>query len=541
MDEYEISIDETMASILSAMADAEDDALFLAAIGQVDPREFRKFMAELGEIDNQHALEILAAAEALHAPSSRINTSSAYSPSSDREARILIASELSLANLLRQNLVKEGYVVNTAATGAAAIEMFDRFGHPLIICDLQLPDMNGINVLRHIKNTRPSSQVIVTTAYRSVERSVHAMKAGAFWFLETPFDFDLLMPMVERALERHNLMRQTETMRDQLTNRTEYFNIIGASKSMQALYDRIESAAKSDTNVLIVGESGTGKELIANTIHYNSPRSIKPFITINCAALPKEIIESELFGHAKGAFTDARAEKQGLIQRLEGGSLFLKGIAEIPVELQPRLLRALEEGTYRKIGSEKTDPVDFRLISSIEALPSDAIRNGMLRDDLFYRMSTNTIHVPPLRERIEDIPLLAEHFLKMYARKYERPIIGISQVSYQHLLSHSWLGNVRELKNVIERAVLLAAGNKIELADLPFDTASLSEQNVARASFDVPANMTLEEIERLVIERTLQRTGGNRQAAANILGIYGPRLYSKIRKYNIDIDALSRL
>jgi transcriptional regulator with PAS, ATPase and Fis domain len=349
----------------------------------------------------------------------------------------------------------------------------------------------------------------------------------------------VLLPLVEKALERRDLLEQTTTMRQRLATRTEYFNIIGSSKEMQTIYETIESVAKSDANVLIVGESGTGKELIANAIHYNSLRAKKPFIKVNCAALPKELIESELFGHTRGAFTGAHADKDGLIQHAESGSLLLDEIAEMPVELQPKLLRVLQERSYRKLGSEKTYPVDFRLITSTNRLPADAIHDGLLRDDLFYRISTITIHVPPLRERSEDIQLLAEHFLKMYARKYQRAINGISQSAYQRLFSHAWPGNVRELQNVVERAVLLAKNNKIEPVDLPFDNGSLPEKNAAGANWDVPPNMTLEEIEKFVIERTLQRTGGNKQAAANLLGIYRPRLYSKIKKYKIDIPALT--
>jgi len=458
-----------------------------------------------------------------------------------KDVRILVVDdEPMMADSLKQNLAEEGYTVDTASSGAQAVELFDGSGHHLALCDLQLPDkdMDGMDVLRHIKDTRPSSEVIVMTGYGSVERAVEATKAGAFWFLEKPFDFDVLMPLVERALERHELMTETESMRRQLSTRTEYFNIIGASRQMQQIYETIESVAKSDANVLIVGESGTGKELIANAIHYNSLRAKKPFIKVNCAALPKELIESELFGHTKGAFTGAHADKDGLIQHAEGGSLLLDEIAEMPVELQPKLLRVLQERSYRKLGSERTYPVDFRLISSTNRPPADAIRDGLLRDDLFYRISTITIHVPPLRERSEDIQLLAEHFLKMYARKYQRPITGISQAAYQRLFSHAWPGNVRELQNVMERAVLLAKGNKIEPVDLPFDNGSIPEKNAAGAGWDVPPNMTLEEIEKFVIERTLQRTGGNKQAAANLLGIYRPRLYSKIKKYKIDIPAL---
>jgi len=457
----------------------------------------------------------------------------------NKNVRILVVDdEPMMADSLKQNLMEEGFSVDTAATGAEAIELFDQGGHHLAICDLQLPDMDGLEVMRHMKDARPTTEVIVVTGYGSVARAVEATKAGAFYFVEKPFDFEEIQPLVDKALERRELVAETTSMRRQLSTRSEYFNIIGSAKSMQAIYETIESVAKSDANVLIVGESGTGKELIANAIHYNSLRSKKPFIKVNCAALPKELIESELFGHTKGAFTGAHADKEGLVQHAARGSLMLDEIAEMPVELQPKLLRVLQERSYRKIGSEKTYAVDFRLISSTNRPPADAIRDGLLRDDLFYRISTITIHVPPLRDRNEDIQLLTEHFLHMYAQKYERAIGGVSQAAYQRLFGHLWPGNVRELQNVMERAVLLAKGNRIEPVDLPFDNGSLPETGSAGPGWDVPPNMTLEDIERLVIERTLQRTGGNKQAAANLLGIYRPRLYSKIRKYNIDVTSL---
>ena len=456
-----------------------------------------------------------------------------------KELRILIVDdEPSMTDSLKQNLVEEGYSVDTAATGAEAIELFDQGGHHLAICDLQLPDIDGLEVMRHIKDARPTTEVIVVTGHGSVAKAVEATKAGAFDFVDKPFDFEELHLRVENALKQRELLAENANMRRQLSTRSEYFNIIGAAKSMQTIYETIESVAKSDANVLIVGESGTGKELIANAIHYNSLRARKPFIKVNCAALPKELIESELFGHTKGAFTGAHADKEGLVQHAAGGSLMLDEIAEMPVELQPKLLRVLQERSYRKIGSEKTYAFDFRLISSTNRLPADAIRDVLLRDDLFYRISTITIHVPPLRERSDDIQLLTEHFLQMYAQKYDRAIGGVSQAAYQRLFSHTWPGNVRELQNVLERAVLLAKANKIEPVDLPFDNGSLPEGSQAGAGWDVPPNMTLEDIERLVIEKTLQRTGGNKQAAANLLGIYRPRLYSKIRKYNIDVAAL---
>src|SRR6266536_4175009 len=456
-----------------------------------------------------------------------------------KDVRILIVDdEPVMADSLKQNLVEEGYSVDTAPTGAGAIELFDQAGHHLAICDLQLPDMDGLEVMRHMKDARPTTEVIVVTGYGSVQKAVEATKAGAFYFVEKPFDFEEIQPLVEKALERRELVTETANMRRQLSTRQEYYNIIGSSKQMQTIYETIESVAKYDANVLIVGESGTGKELIANAIHYNSLRSKKRFIKVNCAALPKELIESELFGHTKGAFTGAHADKEGLVQHAARGSLMLDEIAEMPIEMQPKLLRVLQERSCRKIGSEKTYAVDFRLICSTNRPPADAIRDGYLRDDLFYRISTITIHVPPLRERTEDIQLLTDYFLHLYDQKYERPIAGVSQAAYQRLFGHGWPGNVRELQNVIERAVLLAKDNRIEPVDLPFDNGTIPEGSTVGGAWDIPPNMKLEEIERLVIEKTLQRTGGNKQAAANILGIYRPRLYSKIKKYNIDVSSL---
>lgn len=458
-----------------------------------------------------------------------------------KDIRVLVVDdEPMMSDSLRQHLADEGYTVDTAASGAEAIGLFDVGAHHLVICDLQLPDMDGLEVMRHMKDARPLTEVIVLTGHATVARAVEATRAGAFDFVEKDnFEFETLQRRIENALKQRALVTENANMLRQLSTRSEYFNIIGSSKQMQIIYETIESVAKSDANVLIVGESGTGKELIANAIHYNSLRAKKPFIKVNCAALPKELIESELFGHAKGAFTGAHADKEGLVQHAAGGSLMLDEIAEMPVELQPKLLRVLQERTCRKIGSEKSYPVDFRLITSTNRLPADAIRDGLLRDDLFYRISTITIHVPPLRERMEDIQLLTDHFLKVYAEKYERPIDGVSQSAYQRLFGHTWPGNVRELQNVIERAVLLAKGERLEPVDLPFDNGGAPGSASPALSWDVPPNMTLEDIEKFVIERTLQRTGGNKQKAANLLGIYRPRLYSKIKKYKIGIEPIS--
>lgn len=356
-----------------------------------------------------------------------------------------------------------------------------------------------------------------------------------------------------------------------------YYNIIGSSKAMQNIYEIIDSVAESDANIMVIGDSGTGKELIANAIHFKSLRAKKPFVKINCSALPKELIESELFGHTKGAFTGATTDKIGLIGQATGGSLLLDEIGEMPVELQPKLLRVLQERVYYRLGSEKAHEADFRLISATNRNPLDAVAAGQLREDLYYRINTIEIHVPPLRERAEDVQHLAEHFLRMYAEKYHRPVHSISQLAYERMFAYSWPGNVRELQNVLERAVLLSKGEVIDEEAMPYAPAA-ARVSTAPAAASLPGakpkfapaspaagaapvpnaqEMTLEQLARLLVNRmpdpkaggprvdiftqlegaivsaALERTRGNKQAAANLLGLYRPRLYSMLRKHNL--------
>jgi len=446
---------------------------------------------------------------------------------------LVIDDEEQMLDSLRLNLQQTGYTVTTAASGQEGIALFDAGTFQLVLCDLQLPDMPGLEVLKKLKEMQPATEVIIISAYGSVENAVEATKAGAFHFVEKPFEFDELQLLIERALERQELIEESEGLRRTLRDRTTYANIIGRSKKMQDIYEMIEAVAKSDANILIVGESGTGKELIANAIHYNSHRSKAKFVKVNCAALPKELIESELFGHTKGAFTGAARDKEGLIASANGGSLLLDEIAEMPLELQPKLLRALQERVYYRLGSEQPIEVDFRLICSTNHTPLEAVRAGQLREDLYYRVSTITIEVPPLRERAEDIQLLADHFLKAFSEKYGKQVQGFSQAARAAMYNHQWPGNVRELESAIERAVLLSKSDSVDTSDFQF--SAIEPPAHSDNGFVVPANMTLEEIEREVIDQTLKRTKGNKQAAAKALGIYRPRLYSKIQKYNLNV------
>jgi len=447
---------------------------------------------------------------------------------------LVIDDEEPILDSLRLNLTQSGYSCTTARSGQEGIALFENGDFDLVLCDLQLPDMSGTEVTRRLREQRESIEVIIISGYGSVANAVAATKAGAFHFVEKPFEFDALQVLVERALERKTLIEESDQLRRTLQQRTTYSDIVGRSKQMQNIFEMIEAVAKSDANILIVGESGTGKELIANATHYNSHRAKGPFVKVNCAALPKELIESELFGHTKGAFTGAARDKEGLIARANGGSLLLDEIAEMPLELQPKLLRALQERVFYRLGSERPVEVDFRLICSTNRNPPEAVRNGLLREDLYYRISTITIEVPPLKERAEDVQLLADHFLSTFAGKYGKPVRGFSQAAVSSMYNYHWPGNVRELESAIERAVLLSKGEFIEPTDLPFTALEMPAMSAAHNNdFHVPQDMKLEEIEREVIYQTLKRTKGNKQAAANVLGIYRPRLYSKIRKYNL--------
>jgi len=493
------------------------------------------------------------------------------------KARVLIIDDdLSMLELAEFHLQAQGYEAARAETGEQGLKLVEGCHFDVILTDLQLPDVGGIDVVKRLKEISPESEIIMISGHGSVAKAVEATKAGAFYFVEKPVEFEELMVLIGKAVERGQQVEEIKQLRGRLTNRASYYNIIGSSKAMQDIYEMIDSVAESDANILIIGESGTGKELIANAIHYKSLRAKKPFVKINCSALPKELIESELFGHTKGAFTGAAMDKMGLISRADGGSLLLDEIGEMPVELQPKLLRVLQERVFYRLGSDKAQEATFRLISSTNRDPIKAINEGGLREDLYYRINTIEIRVPPLRERLDDIQHLAEHFLHQLAEKYQRPVRRISEESYQRLFEHSWPGNVRELQHAVERAMLLGKSESIDVHALPFGqtaarslkttavapagtgatttepiTTSSQNQSVdpIEASFEAIGRIIVDkvpepnngaepvdvfaEVERAVVSAALTRTRGNKQAAANLLGIYRPRLYSMIKRHNL--------
>jgi DNA-binding NtrC family response regulator len=448
-----------------------------------------------------------------------------------RKTRVLaIDDEPAMIEWLKILLEHEGYEVKTAMIGARGEELFKTWKPDLVVTDMLLPDVDGLELLRRFKQTPQETEVIVVTGHGSVQKAVEATKAGAYDSVEKPIDPEELLARLQRAFELRTLRDENVELKRQLEGRFQFGNIIGKSKKMHELLDLVESIAASDANILIQGENGTGKELIGNAIHYNSKRAKGPFIKINCAAIPKDLIESELFGYKKGAFTGAMADKEGLFEMAEGGSLLLDEIGEMPPYLQTKLLRVLQEREYRPIGSDRIVRVDFRLICATNIDLDAALRDGKVREDLYFRINTITLRVPPLRERTEDIPLLCEHFREKYNKRHQRNMKGITPEAYHILIRHRWPGNVRELENVIERGVLVAKGTEITPVELP---ESLREESRTQTEFTIPPHRTLAEIEKMAIVQTLHRTNWNKQEAAQILGLYRPTLYSKMKKHAI--------
>lgn len=425
-----------------------------------------------------------------------------------------------------------GYEVRCASHGARAEELFRSWRPAAVLLDLLLPDVDGIELLRRLKAADPDPEIIVISGKGTIRRALEAGQAGAFYFFEkTDLDPSGIMSILARALSRYDERQQHEQLKEQLRSQYSYSNIIGRSKKMRELFELVEAVAASDANILIQGENGTGKELIANALHLRSHRAKGPFIKINCAAIPKDLIESELFGYKKGAFTGALQDKVGLLELASGGSLMLDEIGEMPPFLQTKLLRVLQEREYRPVGSDRIVKVDFRLICATNVDLDAALREGKLREDLYFRINTITVRVPPLRERTEDIPLLCTHFVQKFNERYRKHVKGISPAAYHLLIRNRWAGNVRELENAIERAVLVAKQPEIQPVDLP---ENIRDESSTNPEFSIPPHHTLAEVERMAILQTLQRTNWNKQEAAHILGLYRPTLYSKMRKHNIE-------
>jgi DNA-binding NtrC family response regulator len=452
------------------------------------------------------------------------------SPSKRRRRVLAIDDEPAMVEWLKMVIEAEGYEVRTALIGTRGEEIFKQWRPDVVVTDLMLPDVDGIALLRRLKAIDAAPEIIVISGQGTITRAVEAGQAGAFYFLEKPVSQDGLVDMLRKAIDRTQERAEHQQLKEQIRGQYSFANIVGQSKKMKDLFELIESVAASDANILIQGENGTGKELIANAIHYNSHRVKGPFIKINCAAIPKDLIESELFGYKKGAFTGAQTDKVGLFEMAEGGSLLLDEIGEMPPYLQTKLLRVLQEREYRPIGSDRLVKVDFRLICATNIDLDSALRDGKLREDLYFRINTITLRVPPLRERTEDIPLLCNHFLSKFNQRYSKSVRTISPAAYHLLIRNRWAGNVREIENAIERAVLVSKTGEILPGDLP---EGIRDEGAPAQEFTIPPHRTLAEIEKMAIVQTLQRTNWNKQEAAQILGLYRPTLYSKMKKHEI--------
>lgn len=442
---------------------------------------------------------------------------------------LVIDDEQSVTDALRFILTEAGHHVDAAQSGAEAKELLKGSPYDLVFTDLRLPDANGIELLKLIKSDTPNTEVIVMTAHGSIEITIEAIKNGAFYYIEKPFTPHQVTTLIERALQFEAIKRENRSLKSALPDADD-FGIIGRDPKMRQIHAVIRTAAPSEASVLIEGESGTGKELIAAAFHFQSPRAEFPLTRINCAAIPQELLESELFGYRKGAFTGADRDKRGLIEATAGGTLLLDEIAEMPLHLQTKLLRVLQERKLRRLGDEQEISVDFRLVSSTNRDTAEMIREGALRKDLYFRISTIKVKPPPLRERLDDVPLLANRFLGHYADKYKKRIREISTPAFALLMRYDWPGNVRELESVIEHAVLFATEDKLTPESLPEHLHS-APQGEFRCV--IPPYFTMEQIEREAIAQTLERTGGNIKRTAEILKYHRPRLYRKIKSFGL--------
>jgi two-component system, NtrC family, response regulator HydG len=445
---------------------------------------------------------------------------------------LVVDDEPSVTGSLELILSEGGYEVLTANSFASSTAILNRTKVDLVITDLRLADASGIDLIKHIKKDTPDVEVILMTGYGSLDITIEAIKAGAYYYLEKPYTADRLFMLVDRALQLIALKHENQSLKRTIAGDNETFGMIGRDPRMHQIFETIRTAAPSDASVLIEGESGTGKELIATAFHAQSQRAAGPFIRINCAALPNELIESELFGYKKGAFTGADRDKRGLIEAANQGTLLLDEIAEMPTHLQTKLLRVLQERRLRRIGDEKEIDVNFRLVSATNRNTAALLDEGVLRKDLYFRISTIKIKVPPLRERLDDVPVIAGRFLIRFNEQYGKQIREISPETVARLVSYDWPGNIRQLESVIERAVLFCSGDELQPNCLPEEF----HDRASSSTFVIPPLLPMEEIERQAIMQTLERTHGNIKKTAQILRFPRPTFYRKLKKLGIKVE-----
>ena len=436
--------------------------------------------------------------------------------------------------MLKTLLSGWGYKIVEADDGLVAIEKVHEQAFDMILMDIRMLKVSGLEALDGIKTYNPAIPVIIMTAYSSVETAVEALKKGAYDYLTKPLDFDELRLAMERAMDHSQLKEENRLLRETLGSHFDRQNIIGRSTAMVKLLETVAQVAPSEATVLITGDSGTGKELIAGAIHFNSPRKDGPFVKVNCAAITETLLESELFGHEKGAFTGAHRLKEGRFRQADGGSLFLDEVSEMSLGMQVKLLRALQEREITRVGGEEVIKVDVRIIAATNKDLIQEVESERFREDLYYRLNVVTLNVPLLRERKEDIPLLAQHFLNTFAEKNRKQIKGFTPQAMDQLLKYDWPGNVRELMNAVERAVVLSRSEYLDEQDLPLaikDALSAEEKSPSRDA--VPADLPLEDVEKATILKTLESTDGNKSEAARRLGITRKTLHKKLKKYGM--------
>jgi two-component system NtrC family response regulator len=454
---------------------------------------------------------------------------------------LVVDDEPNYLIVLSELLKEEGFEVLTAERGEEGLKIVEETDLDLVITDMRMPGMDGLELLKAVKSYNKELPVIMITAFGEVEKAVGAMKAGAYNYLAKPFNNEELLLNIRKAIEHYSLLRENLRLRDEARVRYGFANIVGKNARMQEIYQLIEKVAPTPTSVLITGESGTGKELVARAIHINSPREKSPFISVNCAALPETLLESELFGHERGAFTGATSMRKGRFELADSGTLFLDEIGDIPLLLQAKLLRVLQERSFERVGGANPIKVDVRIITATNRELKDEVDEGRFREDLYYRLNVLHIHMPPLRERADDIPMLTDHFINKFAKMLNKPNLRISGDALRYLVGLPWEGNVRELENTIERAAILSSGDVIRAEDVhPDVTGSTKEANwspqVDIEKF-IPANLSLPEVmngvEEQMIKRALENANFIQARAAESLGITKSLLQYKMKKYHM--------
>ncbi len=447
---------------------------------------------------------------------------------------LIVDDEKNYLVVLGAFLAEQGYETITADNAEQALEIVKSTDLDLVVTDMKMSPMDGIELLRRIKAVSPDLPVIMMTAYGTVEKAVEAMQLGAFNFILKPFQNETLNQLAGKAVRSYQLLKENQQLVNALESRYSFDNIIGKSKSMQAVFDMIRRIAHTKATVLITGESGTGKELTAKALHFNSPRRNKPLVAVSCAALTETLLESELFGHEKGAFTGAGAMKKGRFEVADGGTLFLDEVGEISPQIQVKLLRVIEEMSFERVGGTRTIHVNVRLLAATNKELKTEVEKGRFREDLFFRLNVVNIGLPPLRKRPEDIPVLAAHFVEQYAKETGKRKLGISPEAMAFLCNHRWPGNVRELEHAIERAVLLSKGDYIEMKDLPKDLIGFSDLEMPidwQKLSSLPE--TLDAIEKRLIEKALGLSNNVQSQAANLLGIPRANLQYRLKKHNL--------